>query len=103
LENIVEKINSAKSLLNFIGGTAHLVAGQDGHYWADQQTPKKVHAKPQIGRGNFGKNLMAKFDHDNNRSAARFAAHHNYLAHQAERKRIRAEAKQTPAVERLAA
>ena len=53
-------MNQAQKLLVAIGGTAELVAGHMGHYFADAQTQKKTHARPfnrndvQI-RGNYGR------------------------------------------------
>lgn len=56
-------MNQAQQLLIRIGGTAELVAGYQGHYWADAQTSKKPRQrKGRIGRGTYGENLMAKFD-----------------------------------------
>jgi hypothetical protein len=54
-------INSAKSLLNFIGGTASLVAGLEGHYWADASMAKKSRTRGRLKAGTYGKALMAHF------------------------------------------
>lgn len=59
-------MNQAQKLLVAIGGTAELVAGHMGHYYADAQTPKKEHARTfkrndkQV-RGNYGRDLLATF------------------------------------------
>lgn len=58
-------MNTAQKLLVAIGGTAELVAGRDGHWWADNQTPKRVPLRPRKGRGNYGSGLKAKFDDAN--------------------------------------
>lgn len=63
-------MNAAQKLLIGIGGTAELVAGHMGHYWADSQTPKKEHKRLfKVGgkrvRGTFGRDVMASFDRKN--------------------------------------
>lgn len=56
-------MNQAQKLLVAIGGTAELVAGYQGHYWADTQTTKKHRQrKGRIGRGTYGETLRAHFD-----------------------------------------
>lgn len=40
------KFNRAQQILISLGGTAALVAGYGGHYYADQQTPKKAKQRP---------------------------------------------------------
>lgn len=40
------KYNAAQQILIAIGGTAALVGGYDGHYYADQQTQKKGKQRP---------------------------------------------------------
>lgn len=57
----MENFNAAQMLLVTIGGTAELVAGHMGHYYSDQQTSKKTPQRPLVGRGNYGKNLLAHF------------------------------------------
>lgn len=55
-------MNNAQWLLYNIGGIAELVAGVNGHYFADYQTPKREPSRPRTSRGNYGKNLMSHFD-----------------------------------------
>jgi hypothetical protein len=56
-------MNQAQLVLMMIGGTAELVAGVNDHYWADQSTEKKQRQrKGRIGRGTYGRNLMAHYD-----------------------------------------
>lgn len=50
------KYNSAQTILIAIGGTGALVGGYDGHYYADQQTPKKQKQRPNR-LGGFSKAL----------------------------------------------
>lgn len=57
-----KELNIAQRLLQFIGGTASLVAGVDDHWWSDSQTAKKGHKRPLLNRGDFGKNIMAAYD-----------------------------------------
>jgi hypothetical protein len=52
----------ARMLLAMIGGLAASVAGVDGHYIPDHQTPQKKSRRPRNGRGNYGENLRAHFD-----------------------------------------
>lgn len=54
----------AKSMLMMIGGLAAMVAGFNGHYHADKQTPKKSKGKSRgrIGAGTYGKNLISHFN-----------------------------------------
>jgi len=61
MNTIAKAPNAAQRLLIAIGGTAELVAGRDGHYYADNQTTKKVRSRSRIGRGTFGRNLLADF------------------------------------------
>lgn len=56
----MEPLNQAQLLLMRIGGTADLVAGVGGHYWADTQTPKKTRQRHRSRH--YGRNLMAHFD-----------------------------------------
>lgn len=58
----MQKINSAHSVLNFIGGTASMVAGFDSHFWADSQMAKKARTRGRTGGGTYGKSLQAHFD-----------------------------------------
>lgn len=69
----MKKQNQAQKLLCRIGGLAELVAGKDGHYFADASTPKKSHKRPYYGpegsngkriklRGSYGKSLISHFD-----------------------------------------
>ncbi len=58
----MKSLNLAQKLLVRIGGTAELVAGVGGHYWADASTSKKVPHRPRKCRGNYGKLLMAHFN-----------------------------------------
>lgn len=51
----------ARVLLAAMGGLGQLVAGFNGHYYADKQTPKRTSKRPRNGRGNYGKNLMNHF------------------------------------------
>ncbi|MDF2435454.1 MAG: hypothetical protein JWP44_5085 [Mucilaginibacter sp.] len=55
-------VNQAQLLLTLIGGTAQLVAGYDGHYWADNSTPKRQRTRGRVGGGTYGRSLMAHFD-----------------------------------------
>lgn len=58
-------MNEAQKLLVAIGGTAELVAGHMGHYWADSQTAKKQRQRNGwigIGPGTYGETLRAHFD-----------------------------------------
>lgn len=57
-------MNEAQKLLARIGGTASLVAGVDGHWWADQQMAKKTRANGKVGGGHYGRDLMAHFDRE---------------------------------------
>lgn len=55
----------ARSMLAMIGGLAAMVAGFNGHYHADRQTPKKkkANSRGRMGKaGKYGKNLLAHFD-----------------------------------------
>lgn len=67
--------NTAQQLLAHIGGTAELVAGIDGHYWADASTPVKQHHRPRKGRGDYGLNLKAHFDSTEYRYKQKRAKH----------------------------
>ena len=53
-------MNAAQQLLCLFGGKALLVAGKDGHYWADQQTPKRQRLK-DTKPGAFGRGLQWMF------------------------------------------
>ncbi len=57
---IGKSMNNAQKLLIKIGGTAVLVAGQDGHYWADNQTAKS--RRHGIPKAHYGDTLQSHFD-----------------------------------------
>jgi hypothetical protein len=52
----MKKYNAAQQLLISLGGMATLVAGYDGHYFADSQTFKKQKQRPNR-LGGFSKAL----------------------------------------------
>ena len=54
-------MNLAIKLLASFGGLGSLVAGVNQHYYADHQTQKKKSNRARLGRGNYGKTLMAHF------------------------------------------
>ena len=83
-------MNTAQKLLVAIGGTAELVAGHMGHYYADIQTEKKP-SRPRPGqalikKGTFGRNVIASFDAKRGDLETRQARHHEHLIAQTERK-----------------
>jgi len=53
-------MNAAQQMLCLFGGKAELVAGKDGHYWADLQTPKRMRLK-NTKPGAFGRGLQWMF------------------------------------------
>jgi hypothetical protein len=57
-------MNRAQTLLMQIGGTANLVAGAEGHYWADGSTSARTRTRGRIKAGTYGKSLMAHFDRE---------------------------------------
>jgi|DEB0MinimDraft_12_1074336.scaffolds.fasta_scaffold63347_2 hypothetical protein len=53
-------MNCAQQLLCLFGGKAELVAGKNGHWWADQQTPKRIRTK-NTKPGAYGRGLQWMF------------------------------------------
>lgn len=54
--------NQAQILLMRIGGTADLVAGAGGHFWADGSTQKRQRSRGRLKAGTYGRSLIAHFD-----------------------------------------
>ena len=53
-------MNCAQQILMLCGGKATLVAGENGHWWADQQTPKRIRTK-NTKPGAYGRGLQWMF------------------------------------------
>jgi len=75
------ELNVALSLVVALRAYCPRVKITDPEIFKRDQMVNKRRTRPLIGRGNYGKNLMAHFDSKNNNVELRRQKHAAYLAH----------------------